>query len=75
MPKSRKRKTQDFQKVKLKVGKKLPKGENVMNLSFKTKQIQLTQRIKDDAGQDSVTKKKLSVQVNYNLAFLAIFFH
>ncbi|BFY98191.1 hypothetical protein BsWGS_01231 [Bradybaena similaris] len=62
MPKSRKRKTQDFQKVKLKVGKKLPKGESVMNLSFKTKQIQLTQRIKDDAGQDSVTKKKLSVQ-------------
>uniref|UniRef100_A0A0B6Y7H0 Pre-rRNA-processing protein Ipi1 N-terminal domain-containing protein n=1 Tax=Arion vulgaris TaxID=1028688 RepID=A0A0B6Y7H0_9EUPU len=62
MPKSKKKKNQDFQKVKLKVGKKLPKGDNVTNLSFKTRQIQLTQRIKDDGGQDTVTKKKLVIQ-------------
>ncbi|GFO11676.1 testis-expressed sequence 10-like protein [Plakobranchus ocellatus] len=62
MPKSKKKKKQDFQKVKLKVGKRLPKGDNVTNLSFKTRQIQLTQRIKDDAGQGLVTKKKENVQ-------------
>ena len=63
MPKSKKKKHQDFQKVKLKVGKRLPKGDNVTNLSFKTRQIQLTQRIKEDEGQGHFTKKKENVQV------------
>lgn len=63
MPKSKKKKNRDFQKVKLKVGKKLPKGDNVTTLSFKTRQIHLTQRIKEDAGQDIVSQKKLNVQV------------
>lgn len=61
MPKSKKKKRQDFQKVKLKVGKRLPKGQNVTNLSFKTRQIHLTQRIKDDDGQGLFTKKKENV--------------
>ncbi|GFR85702.1 testis-expressed sequence 10-like protein [Elysia marginata] len=62
MPKSKKKKRQDFQKVKLKVGKRLPKGQNVTNLSFKTRQIQLTQRIKEDDRQGLFTKKKENVQ-------------
>ncbi|RUS78622.1 hypothetical protein EGW08_013628 [Elysia chlorotica] len=62
MPKSKKKKRQDFQKVKLKVGKRLPKGDNVTNLSFKTRQIQLTQRLKEDDGQGLFTKKKENVQ-------------
>lgn len=63
MAKSKKKRQQDFQKVKLKVGKKLPKGDNVTNLSFKTRQIKLTQRIKVDDGQKPLTRNKLSLQV------------
>ncbi|XP_059159421.1 testis-expressed protein 10 homolog isoform X2 [Physella acuta] len=62
MAKSKKNRQKDFQKVKLKVGKKLPKGDNVTNLSFKTRQIKLTQRIKVDDGQKPVTRNKLSLQ-------------
>jgi pre-rRNA-processing protein IPI1 len=41
MPKSRKKKNsqKDFQKVKLKVGKKLKKADNVTNASFQTRTI------------------------------------
>ena len=63
MPKSKKNKKADFQKVKLKVGKKLTKGDNVTNLSFKTRQIQLTQTIRDGTGAEPVTKRKLNIQV------------
>lgn len=62
MAKSKKNRQKDFQKVKFKVGKKLPKGDNVTNLSFKTRQIKLTQRIKEDDGQKPITKNKLSIQ-------------
>ncbi|CAL1525943.1 unnamed protein product [Lymnaea stagnalis] len=62
MAKSKKNRQKDFQKVKFKVGKKLPKGDNVTNLSFKTRQIKLTQRIKEDDGQKPVTKNKLGIQ-------------
>ena len=73
MPKSKKKKREDFQKVKLKVGKgKLSKGDNITNLSFKTRQIQLTQTIRDGEGQEPVTKRKLNIQVNFPCFFVYI---
>ncbi|XP_071102616.1 testis-expressed protein 10 homolog [Haliotis cracherodii] len=60
MAKSKKKKQEDFQKVKLKVGKRLPKGQNVTNTSFKTHAIQVVQQIKSDAAQPS-THRKLNI--------------
>ena len=63
--KKKKKKEADFQKVKLKVGKaKLSKGNNITNLSFKTRQIQLTQMIRDGEGVELVTRKNLSIPVS-----------
>ncbi|XP_055893561.1 testis-expressed protein 10 homolog [Biomphalaria glabrata] len=61
MAKSKKKRQQDFQKVKLKVGKKLPKGDNVTNLSFKTRQIKFTQKIKVSDGKTAVTRNNLGI--------------
>ena len=65
MPKSRKRKNADFQKVKLKVGKRLPKGGNETNISFKTRTIKVSQSIKDPSktSNQPQTKGKLTLQV------------
>ncbi|KAK3607992.1 hypothetical protein CHS0354_009927 [Potamilus streckersoni] len=56
-----KKKRQDFQKVKLKVGKTLKKADNVTNASFKTRTIQITQQLKTDSNQPSTTRK-LNIQ-------------
>ncbi|XP_067650622.1 testis-expressed protein 10 homolog [Haliotis asinina] len=61
MAKSKKKKQEDFQKVKLKVGKRLPKGQNVTNTSFKTHAIQVVQQIKTDGSQPS-THRRLSIE-------------
>ncbi|XP_046550863.1 testis-expressed protein 10 homolog [Haliotis rubra] len=61
MAKSKKKKQEDFQKVKLKVGKRLPKGQNVTNTSFKTHAIQVVQQLKTDGSQPS-THRKLNIE-------------
>lgn len=49
--KSKKRKRQDdFQKVKLKVGKAKPKADNATNTNFRTKGIRLGEQLKRDAS-------------------------
>lgn len=52
----------DFQKVKLKVGRKLPKGLNVTDTSFKTKKIVLHDRLSKSTGGEPTTTRKLGVQ-------------
>ncbi|XP_041366023.1 testis-expressed protein 10 homolog [Gigantopelta aegis] len=60
MSKTKKRK-KDFQKVKLKVGKTLPRGQNVTNTSFKTRSIQVVQKIKGVNSEPS-THRKLNLK-------------
>uniref|UniRef100_A0A131YJS4 Pre-rRNA-processing protein IPI1 n=1 Tax=Rhipicephalus appendiculatus TaxID=34631 RepID=A0A131YJS4_RHIAP len=57
-----KKNQKDFQKVKLKVGRKLPKGLNVTDTSFKTKKIVLHDRLSKPATGEPTTTRKLSVQ-------------
>ncbi|XP_061186098.1 testis-expressed protein 10 homolog [Saccostrea echinata] len=61
MPKSKKKKNQDFQKVKLKVGRKLQKADNVTNASFKTRSVQVVQHIKTGDGNQPTTRRNLSI--------------
>ncbi|XP_052793784.1 testis-expressed protein 10 homolog [Mya arenaria] len=61
MGKSKRKKQQDFQKVKLKVGKKLKKGDNVTNASFKSRGIQVSQQLKGGESSQPVTKKKQNI--------------
>lgn len=64
MPKSKKKKNADFQKVKLKVGRRLPKGDNDTNISFKSRAIHITQHIKDTTNlSEPHTKRKQVLQV------------
>ena len=64
MGKSKKKKQQDFQKVKLKVGKKLKKADNVTNASFKSRAIQISQQLKGGDSSQPVTKKKRNIAVS-----------
>nr|XP_055066110.1 testis-expressed protein 10 homolog [Misgurnus anguillicaudatus]XP_055066111.1 testis-expressed protein 10 homolog [Misgurnus anguillicaudatus] len=59
---SKKRKRQDdFQKVKLKVGKKKPQADNATNVNFKSKAIHLPDQLKHgDAGP--TTHRQLSIK-------------
>lgn len=61
MPKSKKKKNQDFQKVKLKVGRKLQKADNVTNASFKTRSVQVVQHIKTGTGSEPTTRRNLNI--------------
>ncbi|XP_037706780.1 testis-expressed protein 10 [Choloepus didactylus] len=60
MTKKRKRQD-DFQKVKLKVGKKKPKLENATNTNFKTKTIHLPEQLKED-GTLPTNNRKLNIK-------------
>ena len=64
MPKSRKAqaKTKDFQKVKLKIGKKLPKGRNETIATFKSTSIQIKEQFKQKDGSQPLTKKNRNIQ-------------
>lgn len=64
MPKSKKKKNQDFQKVKLKVGRKLQKADNVTNASFKTRSVQVVQHIKTGTGSEPTTRRNLNIVVS-----------
>jgi len=60
---TKKRKHQeDFQKVKLKVGKKKPKLENATDTTFKTKAIQIPEQLKED-GMLTTQNRKLNIKV------------
>ncbi|KAL4222115.1 Testis-expressed sequence 10 protein [Mactra antiquata] len=62
MAKSKKKRQQDFQKVKLKVGKKLKKADNVTNASFRTRSIQISQTLKTGETSQPSTKKKQNIK-------------
>lgn len=67
MPKSKKKKTEDFKKVKLKVGKKLKKPTET-NTSFKSGKVVLLEQLKRDGTTEGdhvpVTRRKLSLAVS-----------
>ena len=66
MPKSRKTKAKykDFQKVKLKVGKTLPKADNVTNTNFKSRGIHIKEQLKSSAASGvTTTRRKQDIQV------------
>nr|XP_022307369.1 testis-expressed protein 10 homolog isoform X2 [Crassostrea virginica] len=62
MPKSKKKKNQDFQKVKLKVGRRLQKADNITNASFKTRSVQVVQHIKTGDGTEPTTRRNLNIR-------------
>ena len=62
MGKAKKRKTADFHKSKLKVGKRKPTGTNVTNTSFKTSSINLTSQLEET--NDPKTKRNQSLKVS-----------
>uniref|UniRef100_A0A673A172 Testis expressed 10 n=1 Tax=Sphaeramia orbicularis TaxID=375764 RepID=A0A673A172_9TELE len=50
MKAKKKKRQDDFQKVKLKVGKKKPRADNATNTNFRTKGIQLSEQLKRDTS-------------------------
>ena len=71
MPKSRrtKAKHQDFQKVKLKAGRSLPKGLNETKTAFKSQSIQIREQLAQDTSQPT-TKRKLNIQVRISTLYM-----
>lgn len=63
MTKKRKRQD-DFQKVKLKVGKKKPKLENATATNFKTKAIHLPEQLKEDRTLPTNNRKLKKILVS-----------
>uniref|UniRef100_A0A674DYL1 Testis expressed 10 n=1 Tax=Salmo trutta TaxID=8032 RepID=A0A674DYL1_SALTR len=61
MTKCKKKRQDDFQKVKLKVGKTKPKADNATNINFRTKGINLTEQLKKDANA-LTTHRKLNIK-------------
>ena len=62
--KGKKKKEKDFQKVKLKVGKKLPRGLNETVATFKTRGINIKEQLKEAASDQTTTKRKLNIKVS-----------
>lgn len=68
--KSKKKKRQDdFQKVKLKVGKTKPKADNATNTNFRSKRIHLTEQLKRDTSGPT-THRQLGINVSSASVFL-----
>lgn len=68
MPRRKSKKNNDFQKVKFKVGKKLPKADNYTSTAFKSKSIVVKQQLKvgsHDELQQHKVKKSRSPQVSH----------
>ena len=62
--KAKKRKRQDdFQKVKLKVGKKKPRADNATNTNFRSKGIHLPEQLKRDTSGPT-THRQLGINVS-----------
>lgn len=61
--KSKKKKRQDdFQKIKLKVGKKKPRADNATNTNFRSRGIHLPEQLKRDTSGPT-THRQLGVNV------------
>ncbi|KAJ7313512.1 hypothetical protein JRQ81_004949 [Phrynocephalus forsythii] len=58
---TKKRKQEDFHKVKLKVGKKKPKLENATDTNFKTRSIHLPEQLRQD-GMLPTNNRKLNIK-------------
>ncbi|KAM4581153.1 testis-expressed protein 10 homolog [Odontesthes bonariensis] len=56
MKAKKKKRQDDFQKVKLKVGKKKPKADNATNTSFRTRGIHLPEQLKRDTSGPTTHK-------------------
>ena len=67
----RKIKEQDFKKVKLKVGKRLPKGQNVTDATFKSRSIVLPGQMSKDGTPTNQRKQTLKVQYRSRFANIA----
>lgn len=66
MPKKKIKKDRDFQKVKFKVGKKLPKAENVTSTAFRSKAIVIKEQLKETSAEElrrEIFKKSRDPQV------------
>lgn len=61
MGKKKTQRQQDFQKVKLKVGKKLPKSQNETKISLQARQLIIKDQLKSKPQTELATKKRLSV--------------
>ncbi|XP_063308085.1 testis-expressed protein 10 [Pelobates fuscus] len=57
---NKRKRQEDFQKVKLKVGKKKPRASNATNTNFTSRAIHLSEQLKEDSALPT-TKKKLSI--------------
>ncbi|ELT91176.1 hypothetical protein CAPTEDRAFT_37340, partial [Capitella teleta] len=55
-------KHKDFNKVKLKVGRKLPRADNETNTAFRTRDIQLREQFHTADGSEPTTRRKLNVK-------------
>lgn len=62
MKSKRKKRQDDFQKIKLKVGKKKPKADNATNTNFRSKGIHLSEQLKRDSGP--TTHRQLGINVS-----------
>lgn len=62
MKAKKKKRQDDFQKVKLKVGKKKPRADNATNTNFRSKGIYLSEQLKRDTSGPT-TQKQLGINV------------
>ena len=68
--KKKKQKSADFQKVKLKVGKRKPVGTNVTDTSFHTSSIQIASQLAK--GNEPTNKRNLSLKVLFRVHFFVL---
>ena len=61
MGKCQKKKSSDFQKVKLKVGRKKPVGQNLTKTTFRTSTIQISNQLEEK--DEPTIKRNLSLKV------------
>ena len=59
----KKKRQDDFQKVKLKVGKRKPKADNATDVNFRTKGIHLTEQLKTGVSGPT-TQRHLNIKVS-----------
>lgn len=64
MKAKKKKRQDDFQKVKLKVGKKKPRADNATNTTFRTRGIHLTEQLKTDTSGPT-THRQLGINVGF----------
>lgn len=69
--KSKKKRQDDFHKVKLKVGKKKPKSDNATNTNFRTRGIHLSEQLKRDTSGPT-THRQLGINVSKQTHFRLI---